>query len=123
MMASGHPHAVPASSSGLRAWMTSIALCMQGWSYLQSLARTVEIPRSMPELTTERLLVMSFVEGDQITRLEHRTKDLSARFGCFCSYQCTSAARNPGGLWADASLSWRLHRSSQFQHPAYQYTR
>ena len=41
--------------------------------------RTVEIPRTVPELTTERLLVMSFVEGDQITRLEHRTKDLSAR--------------------------------------------
>ena len=48
----------------------------------------MEIPRSVPELTTERLLVMSFVEGDQITRLEHRTKDLSARCG-------TSAAHCP----------------------------
>ena len=46
----------------------------------QSLARTVEVPRSVPGLATQRLLVMSFVEGDQITRLEHRTRDLSARW-------------------------------------------
>ena len=49
---------------------------------VQSLARTVEVPRSVPGLATQRLLVMSFVEGDQITRLEHRTRDLSARWAC-----------------------------------------
>lgn len=49
---------------------------------VQSLARTVEVPRSVPGLATQRLLVMSFVEGDQITRLEHRTTDLSARWAC-----------------------------------------
>lgn len=48
----------------------------------QSLARTVEVPRSVPGLATQRLLVMNFVEGDQINRLEHRTKDLSARWAC-----------------------------------------
>ena len=46
---------------------------------LQGLSKTVEIPRSVPGLATERLLVMNFVDGDQITRLEHRTKNLSAR--------------------------------------------
>lgn len=55
----------------------------RGSPLLQSLARTVEIPRSVPELTTERLLVMSFVKGDQITRLENRTKNLSARCGTY----------------------------------------
>ena len=49
-------------------------------AHVQSLARTVEVPRSVPGLATQRLLVMSFVEGDQITRLEHRTRDLSARW-------------------------------------------
>ena len=51
-------------------------------AHAQSLARTVEVPRSVPGLATQRLLVMNFVEGDQITRLEHRTKDLSTRWAC-----------------------------------------
>ena len=32
--------------------------------------KDVEIPRSIPKLTTARVLTMSFVEGDPITRLK-----------------------------------------------------
>ena len=110
-------------------WMRSLCSPSARLSFLQSLARTVEIPRSMPDLTTERLLVMSFVEGDQITRLEHRTKDLSARFGCFCSYQCTSAAVITCAFWPE-SLSiiavalqlFRIHQAigqCSFAYPSF----
>lgn len=44
-----------------------------------SVRRRIEIPTSVPGLTTERLLVMSFLEGTQITRLEAQMKKLSAR--------------------------------------------
>ena len=37
------------------------------------------MPRSVPGLVTRRLLVMDFLEGDQITRLAHRTRHLSHR--------------------------------------------
>lgn len=59
---------------------------------LQGLSRTVEIPRSVPGLATGRLLVMTFVDGDQITRLEHRTKNLSARWIPIAS-QCLTLLR------------------------------
>ena len=36
----------------------------------QAAMRDVEIPRSIPRLTTPRVLTMSFVEGDPITRLK-----------------------------------------------------
>ena len=37
---------------------------------LQSIRGEVEVPRSVPGLVTPRLLVMGFVEGEQITRLK-----------------------------------------------------
>lgn len=46
---------------------------------LQGLRRTLEIPRSVAGLVTKRLLVMNFIDGDQITRLAHRTRGLSRR--------------------------------------------
>lgn len=48
---------------------------------MQRLSRTLEVPRSVPGLVTKGLLVMNFIEGDQITRLGERTKGLSARRG------------------------------------------
>ena len=36
-----------------------------GWRACQGLRRTLEIPRSVPGLVTERLLVMSFLGGEQ----------------------------------------------------------
>lgn len=36
----------------------------------QAAMKDVEIPRSIPKLTTARVLTMSFVEGDPITRLK-----------------------------------------------------
>jgi hypothetical protein len=45
----------------------------------QGLRKRLEIPRSLPGLVTKRLLVMNFIEGDQITRLAHRTQGLSQR--------------------------------------------
>lgn len=32
--------------------------------------KDVEVPRSIPKMTTRRVLTMSFVEGDPITRLK-----------------------------------------------------
>jgi predicted unusual protein kinase regulating ubiquinone biosynthesis (AarF/ABC1/UbiB family) len=32
--------------------------------------RDIEVPRSVPRLTTRQVLTMSFVEGDPITRLK-----------------------------------------------------
>ncbi|KAK9908263.1 hypothetical protein WJX75_005060 [Coccomyxa subellipsoidea] len=46
---------------------------------LKGLRKRLEIPRSLPGLVTKRLLVMNFIEGDQITRLAHRTQGLSQR--------------------------------------------
>jgi hypothetical protein len=48
--------------------------------FFQGLRRTLAVPRSVPGLVSRRLLVMDFLEGDQITRLGHRTRHLSA--GC-----------------------------------------
>ncbi|BDA44687.1 probable AarF domain-containing protein kinase 1 [Coccomyxa sp. Obi] len=46
---------------------------------LKGLRKTLEVPRSVGGLVTKRLLVMNFIEGDQITRLAHRTRGLSQR--------------------------------------------
>ncbi|KAK9826471.1 hypothetical protein WJX81_002686 [Elliptochloris bilobata] len=46
--------------------------------HLRGLRRTVEIPRSVPGLVTERLLVMTFLGGEQITRLKQHVAGLSA---------------------------------------------
>ncbi|EIE21462.1 ABC1-domain-containing protein [Coccomyxa subellipsoidea C-169] len=46
---------------------------------LKGLRKRLEIPRSVPGLVTKRLLVMNFIDGDQITRLAHRTRGLSQR--------------------------------------------
>ncbi len=46
---------------------------------MQGLRKRLEIPRSVPGLVTKRLLVMNFIDGDQITRLAHRTRGLSQR--------------------------------------------
>lgn len=40
----------------------------------QGLQRTVEVPRSVPGLVTERLLVMSFLGGEQVRRSCHRSR-------------------------------------------------
>ena len=37
---------------------------------LQSMTNTVAVPQSIPGLVTKRLLVMTFLEGEQITRLK-----------------------------------------------------
>lgn len=44
----------------------------------QNLEGRVEVPRSVLGLVTRRLLVMNFLEGEQITRLKERVKGLSA---------------------------------------------
>ena len=41
---------------------------------VQAGMRDVEVPRSIPKLTTRRVLTMSFVEGDPITRLKVHLK-------------------------------------------------
>ena len=41
------------------------------------MSREVEIPRSVPGLVTQRMLVMNFVPGTQITRLKGRLQSLS----------------------------------------------
>lgn len=48
-------------------------------SALQGLAGEVEIPRSIPGLVTEKLLVMSFLDGVKITSLKDRVKSLPQR--------------------------------------------
>lgn len=55
----------------------------------QGLRKTLEVPRSVGGLVTKRLLVMNFIEGDQITRLAHRTRGLSQRWAihiCACAW-------------------------------------
>ncbi len=41
---------------------------------LQKLNHRIEVPRSVPSLVTDRLLVMNFLEGVPITRLERHTQ-------------------------------------------------
>ena len=40
----------------------------------QKLNHRIEVPRSVPSLVTDRLLVMNFLEGVPITRLERHTQ-------------------------------------------------
>lgn len=44
---------------------------------MQSLRGEVEVPKSVSGLVTRRLLVMSFIDGEQITRLKSRVAGLS----------------------------------------------
>ena len=44
---------------------------------VQNLEKEVEIPRSVPGLVTRRLLVMNFLDGEQITRLKARVRGMS----------------------------------------------
>ena len=44
---------------------------------VQNLEEEVEIPCSVPGLVTRRLLVMNFLDGEQITRLKDRTRGMS----------------------------------------------
>jgi len=46
---------------------------------LQELEREVEIPRSVPGLVTRRVLVMNYLQGEQITRLKSRVEGMSPR--------------------------------------------
>ncbi|PSC70875.1 putative aarF domain-containing kinase 1 [Micractinium conductrix] len=43
----------------------------------QKLNHRIEVPRSVPSMVTDRLLVMNFLEGVPITRLERHTQNLS----------------------------------------------
>ncbi|PRW59732.1 putative aarF domain-containing kinase 1 [Chlorella sorokiniana] len=43
----------------------------------EKLNHRIEVPRSVPSLVTDRLLVMNFLEGVPITRLERHTQNLS----------------------------------------------
>lgn len=45
---------------------------------LQGLEKEVEIPRSVHGLVTKRLLVMNYLNGEQITRLKSRVQGMSA---------------------------------------------
>ncbi len=44
---------------------------------MQGLRKQVEIPRSVPGLVTDRLLVMNYLDGEQITRLKSRVQGMS----------------------------------------------
>jgi predicted unusual protein kinase regulating ubiquinone biosynthesis (AarF/ABC1/UbiB family) len=46
---------------------------------LQELENEVEIPRSVPGLVTRRVLVMNYLQGEQITRLKRRVEGMSPR--------------------------------------------
>jgi len=46
---------------------------------LQELEGEVEIPRSVPGLVTRRVLVMNYLQGEQITRLKRRVEGMSPR--------------------------------------------
>ena len=61
--------------TSLRVWLSNVVACTK-----QGLRKTLEVPRSVGGLVTKRLLVMNFIEGDQITRLAHRTRGLSQRW-------------------------------------------
>ncbi|KAK9817253.1 hypothetical protein WJX72_011900 [[Myrmecia] bisecta] len=46
---------------------------------LQSLRGTVMVPRSIPGLVTERLLVMTYLDGEQITRMQENAYELTRK--------------------------------------------
>jgi hypothetical protein len=54
--------------------LTDPGLCFVRRPPLQKQTHKIEVPRSVPGMVTDRLLVMTFLDGIPITRLKDHTK-------------------------------------------------
>ena len=75
-------HQLLAIHTSARPWLDPAAcpaLCPSTPLLLQKLNHRIEVPRSVPGLVTDRLLVMSFLEGVPITRLDRHTQKCGVR--------------------------------------------
>lgn len=82
-------------------------------SFLQAGMKGIEVPHSIPRLTTRQVLTMSFVEGDPITRLKVNHTHNSIP-------QCRAGRPDATALFHSAMTNRHCHAACltmQFCHP------